>query len=235
MDLPPTLLPSLSAGCPAVLAVAATAYLPAGAFYLTLTGVDAAWLRRLPRPATPFAAAATWLGLVLLWPLVLVARCARSRLRRARSADTAPPVQPLAAVPHARTPGEPAAAPIPPKPAHPPVPPRWYCESYAAVHIALAEGRTAIARTWAGYLADDAATEFGLAHPYTHEAWLLVARTVRTALDEISAAPTTIDAQRIDDPYRHFLFPQAHKVRSWDPDRDSVYTSASTTSAAVAR
>ncbi|MER7585229.1 hypothetical protein [Kitasatospora sp. NPDC097691] len=59
-------------------------------------------------------------------------------------------------------------------------------------------------------------------HPYTQEAWLLVARTVRTALVEIGSGPATIDAQPVDDPY-YFLFPQAHQVPTWNPDRDGVY------------
>ncbi|MEU6973609.1 hypothetical protein AB0A71_38985 [Kitasatospora aureofaciens] len=237
MDLSPTLLPSLSFGCPAVLAVAATAYLPAGAFYLTLTGIDAAWLRRLhlPPPAVLLAAGTAWLALALLWPLVLATRTVASLRRRRREAIMPLRIQPVVLVPTTRTPDVPAAAPIQPKPAHPPVPPRWYRDSYAAVHTALAEGRTAIARIWAGDLADDATTEFGPAHPYTHEAWLLVARTVREALAEINAAPATIDAQRIDDPYGHFLSPHTHQVGAWDPDRDSVYSSADNRPAAVAR
>ncbi|WP_331731655.1 hypothetical protein [Kitasatospora sp. NBC_01300] len=224
MDLPPTLLPSLSFGCPAVLAVAATAYLPAGACYLALTGTDTAWLRRLhlPAPAVLLAAAASWLALALLWPLLLTVRAATALRRRRREADLPLRIQPLAVVPATRTPDALPAAVIPPKPTAPPVPPRWYTESYAAIHAALADGRTAIARTWAGYLADDATIEFGPAHPYTQEAWLLVARTVRTALADIGSAPATIDAQPIGDPY-YFLSPQAHQVQAWNPDRDGVY------------
>ncbi|MFD9685243.1 hypothetical protein ACFXPX_05080 [Kitasatospora sp. NPDC059146] len=223
MDLPPTLLPSLNFGCPAVLAVAATAYLPAGACYLALTGTDAACLRRLrlPAPAVLLAAAASWFTLALVWPLLLAVRAVAALRRRRRAVELPLCIQPIAVVPATRTPDARPAAVIPPKPTGLPVPPRWYRESYAAVHTALADGRTSIARTRAGHLTDDATIEFGPAHPYTQEAWLLVARTVRTALAEIGSAPATIDAQ-LDDPY-HFLFPHAHHMPAWNPDRDGVY------------
>ncbi|MFJ9461052.1 hypothetical protein ACIRST_39035 [Kitasatospora sp. NPDC101447] len=230
MDLSPTLLPSLSSGCPAALAVAATAYLPAGACYLALTGTDAAWLPRLrlPAPAVRLVAGAAWLALALLWPLLLTIRAAATLRRRRRTTDLPLRFQPRAVAPATRVQDVFIAAVTPSKPTHPPVPPRWYRESYAAVHTALAEGRTAIARTWAGHLTDEATTEFGPAHPYTQEAWLLVARTVRTALTEIDPSPETVDAQRIDDPY-YFLFPQAHQVPAWNPDHDSVYAPAAVT------
>ncbi|MQS17524.1 hypothetical protein F7Q99_36400 [Streptomyces kaniharaensis] len=174
---------------------------------------------------------------MLLWPLAVVVRAVRSLSRRRRVAATPLRIQPLPFVPTTRTPNEAAVAatPLRPRPTQPPVPPRWYRESYAAVQTALAEGRTVIARIWAGNLADDATTEFGPAHPYTYEAWLLVAGTVRAALAEIRTAPPAPDAQRIDDPYGHFLFPNAHQFSVWDPDRDGVYTPAGSAPTAVTR
>ncbi|MEU9044511.1 MULTISPECIES: hypothetical protein [unclassified Kitasatospora] len=213
MDLLPTLLP----GDPSCLAaVAVTTYLPAGAFYIALTGIGG--IRRPAGPAALLAAVAAAVALTVFWPLLLVTRAIRS-LHRRRTATTGPL---RLATP---TPGPAAPAPLPPKPSEPPVPPRWYRQDYAAVSVALAEGRTAIARTWAGFLADDATVEFGPAHPFTQEAWLLVARTVHAALTDIRAGQPADDAQPIEDPYGYFLFPQAHRG-AWDPDRDSVYTSA---------
>ncbi|MEU3497613.1 hypothetical protein ABZ747_29490 [Kitasatospora cineracea] len=213
MDLLPTLMPG-NFSC--LTAAAVTAYLPAGAFYIALTGIGGT--RRPAGPAAVLAAVAAAVTLTVLWPLLLTTRAIRA-LRRRRTTATGP-LRPTASIPRPAAP-----APLPPKPSTPPVPPRWYRQDYAAVDVALAEGRTAIARTWAGFLADDATTTFGPAHPFTHEAWLLVARTVHAALTDIQAAQPADDAQPIDDPYGYFLFPQAHRG-AWDPDRDSVYTTA---------
>ncbi|GAA2803102.1 hypothetical protein GCM10010441_29790 [Kitasatospora paracochleata] len=212
MDLLPTLLPG-DTSCLA--AVAVTTYLPVGAFYIALTGVGGNRLRRPPGPTAVLAAVAASVALTLFWPLLLATRAIRALHRRRTAA--AGPLRLATPIPRPA-----ASAPLPPKPSEPPVPPRWYRQEYAAVNAALAEGRISIARTWAGFLTDDAAHEFGPAHPFTREAWLLVARTVHAALTDIRAGQPT-DAQPIEDPYGYFLFPQAHRG-AWDPDRDSVYT-----------
>ncbi|MFE4599342.1 hypothetical protein ACFRKE_00620 [Kitasatospora indigofera] len=222
MDLLPTLLPLLgSSRAGGLVLPAAVAYLPAGIFYLAMTGIGDVPPRR-SRPtggATFTAALGIWTVSPFVWPLLLAARTLH--LLRRRATVGAPcrirPIPPALA--------DAAPAPLPQKPTIPPVPPRWYRQDYAAVGVALTEGRLTIARTWAGCLADDATSEFGPAHPYTQEAWLLVARTVRTALGEIHDAQPADDAQPIDDPYGYFLFPHAHRG-AWDPDRDSVYISS---------
>ena len=217
MDLLPTLLPG---GPNCLAAAAATAYLPAGAFYIALTGFGSTTLRRPSGRAAVLTAVTASATLTILWPLLLATRLIRA-LHHRRTAATVPlRIRPVVLDPVTQAP----AVPAPPKPSHPPVPPRWFRQEYAAVSVALTEGRTAIARTWAGDLADEATLAFGPAHPYTQEAWLLVARTVHAALADIQDQPPADDARPIDDPYGYFLFPHAHRG-AWDPDRDSVYTS----------
>jgi len=240
MDLPPTLLPGLGISCPERLAVlAVVSHLTVGFSYLSLTGISDAWARRWRLEIGTGAAAAAfaaivWTLLVVLWPLPLACRTIRSlrgRLRTAR-ALVAPWCQPTLAVPNARM----SSAPIPAKPAEPPVPPRWYREEYMAVHVALAEGRTVVARTWASGLVDDAVIAFGAAHPYTRDAWFLLARVVRTALAEFRGTVPNTDAQPAQDPFDTFLFPHGHHTVAWDADRASVYVAnGREQTAAVAR
>ncbi|MFD9124160.1 hypothetical protein [Kitasatospora sp. NPDC059571] len=175
MQLPAVLLPGLGLSVPVRLAtLAAATYLTAGATYLAATGVSSP-LGRIHRRdigtghLAAALAAAVWAMAVLLWPAPLACRSARSLAAR-RSRPAAPaPVEAAPAVSLAKS----------------AVPPRWYRAEYTAVQVVLAEGRTVIARTWAGGLVDDAVIEFGPDHPWTRDAWELLAHIVQVALDQI--------------------------------------------------
>ncbi|MEV7177841.1 hypothetical protein [Kitasatospora sp. NPDC093679] len=209
MQLPAVLLPGLGLSVPVRLAtLAAATYLTAGATYLALTGISSP-LGRVHRRdigtgrRAAVLAAAVWIVAVLLWPVPLACRTARAITGR----------RPQPAAP-ARRDTAPAVSL-----AKPAVPPYWYRAEYTAVQVVLAEGRTVIARTWAGGLVDDAVIEFGPAHPWTRDAWELLAHVVRTALDQIpEQAPSSWPVPGSDP----CLFPERRTV-VFDADRAGVY------------
>ncbi|WP_327071841.1 hypothetical protein [Kitasatospora sp. NBC_01302] len=154
-------------------------HLAAGAVYVALTGLSGTRvpIRRREIGTGPLSCVvvlAVWAAAVALWPVSLVCRSLRSlrSLRRrvegpgtARVRDETPP-----------PPAQARAVLIAGS-----VPPEWYWREYRAVSDGLA-GRLPWCTARAGALMERSAQVFGVRHPYTRDAWELLARAAHTTM-----------------------------------------------------
>jgi len=207
----PSSLPSLDLNpSERLFLLGALCYLAAGLAYRAFTGISSSW-SRLHRQeigtgaAAAVAAAAVWAVVVVLWPVPLLCRT----FRALRGRTSAAPCEELIWRGPARSATAGAAAvPLP-------VPPHWYRQRYETVRVFLAAGGTVIAQARASGLVDDSTLAFGSGHPFTRDAWELLAHIVRVGLAEHgpSAGTSSSSGSWASDP----LHRQA--------DVDSVYLS----------